>query len=252
VASAAGRVILSACLVLGIARFVAADTGYDLRREIAWARRTWASDLEGVRFGTPAKKLLAWVPAGGSVEVWAFSPSHNCDHLELRQISGELVGESIVDSGNRQGREFRAWKVFAFGDLFSEGAESLRIEERDADGTWHPAGYTGTIGSENATYGALTYVDANVARFGGTHMALYAECVRPGCKKVSLMAVEADAYYDGGRHTPNPAVARLDALQSQVTVWQPSEESRADTPSLHRTLAGCMRTHYPKGDGARR
>lgn len=233
--------------MLGIAHSVAADTGYDLQREIAWARRTWASDLEGVRFGTPTKKLLAWVPTGGSVEVWAFSPSHDCDHLELRLISGELVGESIVDSGNSQGREFRAWKVFAFGDLFAEGAESLRVEERDADGTWHPAGYTGTIGRENATYGVLTYVDANVARFGGTHMALYAECVRPGCKKVSVMAVEADAYYDGARNTPNPAVTRLDALQSHVTVWQPSGDSRADTPSLHRTLAGCMRTHYPNG-----
>jgi len=242
-------VIVSACFVLDVARFVAADTGYNLQREIAWARRTWPSDLEGVRFGTPAKKLLAWVPAGGSVEVWAFSPSHSCDHLELRRISDELVGESIVDRGNRYGREFRAWKVFAFGDLFAEGGESLRGEERDPDGTWHTTGYTGTIGRENKTYGVLTYVDTNVARFGGTNLALYAQCEGSGCKKISVMAMEADAYNTDPRSPDNPAVTRLDALQSHVTVWQPSGDSRADTPSLHRTLAGCMRTHYPKADG---
>jgi len=39
-------------------------------------------------------------------------------------------------------------------------------------------------------------------------------------------------------------------LQSHVTVWQPSGESLADTPSLHRTRADCIRTHYPNG-GAR-
>jgi len=254
------RLILSACFVLGLARFVAADTGYDLAREIAWARRTWARDLEGVRFGTPRKKLLAWVPAGGSIEVWAFSPWHECARIELRRISGEpaaaygdqfLVGESIVDSGNSHGQDYRAWKAFAFGDLFSEGGESLRGEERGADGMWHAAGYTGTIGLEDKTYGVLTYVDTNVARFGGTQLALYAECAGPGCKKISVLAMEADAYNTDPRSPDNPAVERLDALQSHVTVWEPSGESRADTPSLHRTLAGCMRTHYPKADGER-
>jgi len=246
--------ILSTCLVLGVARLVAAEPGYDVKREIAWARRTWASDLKGVRFGTPTEKLLAWVPAGGSIEAWAFSPSHNCDRVELQRSSGELVGESIVDKGVRQGREFRAWKVFSFGDLFSEGAEALRLEVRDADGTWQPDGQTGTIGRENATYGALSYVDATVARFGGTPLALYAECARPNdCKKISVTPVEANAFYEspgldrGYRRRPNPAVARLDELQSHTTIWQPSGDPLDETPSLHRTLGHCLRTHYPKG-----
>jgi hypothetical protein len=262
-----GRLILCACLVAGLAGVVAADTGYDLKGEIAWARRTWHSDLKGIRFGTPTKKLLAWVPAGGSIVAWAHSPSHHhCDRIELRRISGEpaavygdqlLVGESIVDQGFSQGREYRAWKAFSFGDVFEEGGESLRGEERDADGTWHPAGQTGTIGRENATYGVLTYVDANVARFGGTRLALYAACARRGCKKVTVFPEEMDVHFDGGfpAYPPvpsDPAVTRLDALQSHVTVWQPSGESPADTPSLHRTLAGCMRTHYPGADGGRR
>ena len=277
------QVLVSACIVLGIARVVAAD-GYDVERESASARSRWASDLKGVRFGTPVKKLLAWVPAGTSIDAWAFSPSHRCDHVDLRRISGTplatygdqlLVGESIVDSGVRQGREFRAWKAFAFGDLFSEGGEALRGEERGADGTWHPAGESGTIGEENATYGVLSYVDAIVARFGGTHLSLYAECVGPvewlecnsggerpcvGCKSLSVTAVEANAHYEGlgfnwghRRPTchdacpprpPNPAMERLYELQSHVTVWQPTGETLADTPSLHRTLADCMHTHY--------
>jgi hypothetical protein len=268
--------ILSACLILVGARFVAAEPRYDVQREIAWACHRWAIDLEGVRFGTPTKKLLAWVPAGGSIEAWAFSPSHECDRIELRRDGDELVGESIVYKGVSQGRELRAWKVFAFGDVFAEGAEALRSETRDADGTWQPAGQTGTIGRENTTFGALSYVDAAVARFGGTHLVLYAECAGPiewltcrsggerpciACQKISVTPVEANAYYDGlgfalGRRQPsckercpqrppNPAVARVDELQSHVTIWQPSGEPLNETPSLHRTLAHCMRTHYP-------
>jgi len=167
--------ILSTCLVLSIARFVAADTGYNLRREIAWARLKWSSDLEGVRFGSPTKTLLAWVPAEASIDAWAFSPSHECDRIELRRISGTpaefyghdlLVGRSIVENDVRAGREVRAWRSFAFGDLFSEGGEALSLEEHDADGKWQPAGETGTIGRELATYGVLSYADATVARFG--------------------------------------------------------------------------------------
>lgn len=245
---------LSACLVVGVARAVAADPGYDVKREIAWARHTWASDLQGVRFGTPTKKLLAWVPAGGSIEAWAFSPSHECDRIELRREGDELVGESIVYKGVSQGRESRAWKAFAFGDVFAEGGESLRGEVRDADGTWQPAGQTGTIGREDDTYGALSYVDATVARFGGTPLALYAECAGPvGCKKIAMTTIETNVHYEGlgsdraHREPPNAIVARIDELQSHVTIWQPSGEPLAETPSLHRTLAHCMRTHYPKG-----
>src|SRR6185436_19107936 len=110
-------------------------------------------------------------------------------------------------------------------------------------------GQTGTIGRENATYGALSYVDATVARFGGTPLVLYAECARPNdCKKISVTPVEANAFYDSlGRQPSNPAVARIDELQSHTTIWQPSGEPLDETPSLHRTLAHCMRTHYPKG-----
>ena len=72
--------------------------------------------------------------------------------------------------------------------------------------------------------------------------------------------VEAGAYYsDGGLFSPdrpatchercppesNPALTRLNTLKSRIEIWQPSGESRAETPSLHRTLASCMRTHHP-------
>jgi hypothetical protein len=266
---------------------VAADTGYDLKREIAWARLRWPGDLDGVRFGVRTEKLMAWVPPGASIDAWAYSPSHDCDRVKLHRISGApaaiyghdlLVGESIVYTGVDHGREVRAWKSFSFGELFSEAGEALSGEVQDANGTWHPNGQTGTIGRPDATYGVLSYVDANVARFGATRLALHAECTGPvewlkcasggerpcvGCKKIAVVAVETDAYYSGmgfqwGRRrptcneacpsrSPNPAVARLDELQSHVTVWQPSEEPLAETPSLYRTLADCMRTHYPNG-----
>ena len=110
---------------------------------------------------------------------------------------------------------------------------------RDADGTWQPAGQTGTIGREDDTYGALSYVDATVARFGGTPLALYAECAGPvGCKKIAMTTIETNVHYEGlgsdraHREPPNAIVARIDELQSHVTIWQPSGEPLAETPSL--------------------
>jgi hypothetical protein len=199
-----------------------------------------------------------------------------------------LVGQSMVEKDVRgieddvrRGREAMAWRSFAFGDLFSDGGEALSLEERDANGKWQPAGQTGTVGRELATYGVLSYADATVARFGGTHLWLHTECAGPvewlkcksgggrpcvGCRTISVVPVAVNENYGGmglmwGRRRPtcqdpcppsppNPAEARLEELQSHVTVWQPSGESLANTPSLHRTLASCMRTHYPNGSPA--
>jgi hypothetical protein len=43
----------------------------------------------------------------------------------------------------------------------------------------------------------LTYVDANVARFGGTRLVLYAACGRPGCKRDLGVPEEAESILDG-------------------------------------------------------
>jgi len=128
------RWILSACFVLGVARFVAADTRYDLEREIAWARHRWPADLDGVRFGARTEKLLAWVSPGASIDAWAYSPMHDCDLVKLHRISEApaaiyghdlLVGESVVYTGVDHGREVRAWKSFSFGERFSEAGEGV-------------------------------------------------------------------------------------------------------------------------------
>jgi hypothetical protein len=278
------RSILTVCLVLGITRPARPDAGYDLKREIAWARATWPRDLKTLRFESPTAKLVAWVPPGASIQVWAYSPAHDCAPVELRRVSdpgprtagGEpLEGKEIFEQSLRNGAPTRFYQVFWIGDQFTSNGDQLAWEQRDAQGAWQPTGSSGTS-SDSEPFGALSHVDATVARFGGTPMALYGRCVGPirwlacrsggerpciGCEKTEIDVVEArDHYSDGGLFSPdrpatchercppesNPALARLDVLQSRIQVWQPSGESRAETPSLHRTLASCMRTHHPK------
>jgi hypothetical protein len=271
---------------VGLARPARPEPRHGLKREIAWARSQWPSDLKGVRFKSPTEELLGWVPAESSIDVWAYSPEHDCARVELRRIARAaardrgadplFMGKAYFEEGTKNGRAYRICRLFSFGFLFSRADEPLFLEERDAQGAWQPAGETGTIGTENPTYGALSYVDAEVARFGGAPLVLHGECSGPvkwmtcdgggehpcvGCKKIELVVVEANDSYSGmgfnwgnrhptcneacPRNPPNPAVARLDELQLRAQIWQPSREPAAETPSLHRTLAGCMRTHYP-------
>jgi hypothetical protein len=277
------RSILTVCFVLGLTRSAHPDAGYDLKREIAWARATWPRALEKLRFESPIATLVAWVPPGGSIKVWAYSPAHDCAPVELRRVSnpgprtagGEpLEGMEVLEQEPRNGTDYRLYRVFWIGVLFTGNGDQLAWEERDAQGAWQLKGSSGTS-SESEPYGALSHVDATVARFGGTPMALYGRCAGPvrwlkcssggerpcvGCKQTEIDVVEAsDHYSDGGLFSPNrpatchercppesnPAFARLDALQSRIRIWQPSGEPRAETPSLHRTLASCMRTHHP-------
>lgn len=264
---------------------VGSDVGSDLGHEIAWARATWPRDLKNLRFGSPTEQLVAWVPPDAAIQVWAFSPTHDCRPIELRRRadprkSGEpLVGKEILETKLKNGTESRLYRIFWIGTQFTGDGDQLGWEERDAQGTWRATGSSGTS-SDSEPFGVLSHVDATVARFGGVPLALHGRCVGPirwlpcrdggerpcvGCKQTEVDVVEASASYsEGGLFSPdrpatchercpsdpNPALDRLQMLQSRVQVWQSSRATRAETPSLHRTLSDCMRTHHP-GDAAR-
>jgi hypothetical protein len=276
------RSILTVCLVLGITGPARPDAGYDLKREIAWARATWPRDLAQLRFESPIAKLVAWVPPGDSINVWAYSPAHKCAAIELRRVAnpgphraaGEpLEGKQILEQKVRKGTDYRLYQVFWIGALFTGNGDQLMWEERNAQGDWELTGSSGTS-SESEPFGALSYVDSTVARFGGTPVVLHGRCVGPirwlkcngggerpcvGCKQTEIDVETSDNYSEGGLFSPdrpatcherfppdsNPALARLDTLQSRLRIWQPSGSPGAETPSLHRTLASCMRTHHP-------
>jgi hypothetical protein len=165
--------------------------------------------------------------------------------------------------------------VFRIGFLFVGNGDELGTEELDRNGAWQPAGSSGT-GARSAPFGALSYVDTNVARFGGTAVVLHPECVGPvrwlkcssggerpcvGCKQTNVLLIDSNDYEhlsEGGIFSPHrpvtchercppdpaePALARLQELQEHAHIWRRSGKSLANTPSLHRTFESCVREH---------
>ncbi len=282
------RLILVACLSGGATTSpIHAKTGSDLEREVAWARAKWPRDLKGVQFQAPVNKLVEWLPPGTSSPAWVFSPTHQCVRIELMRAAtapataGEdedLEAKEILEERTIDGREVRSYRLFRVGFLFTGHGDELGSEERDRSGTWRPAGSGGT-GSRSVPLGALSYVDASVARFGGTAVVLHPECVGPvrwlrcdsggerpcvGCTQTDVLVVDAQDYEyfsEGGlspSHRPvtctepcpsnpvDPAFARLGELQEHAHIWRQSGKPLVHVPSLHRSLESCVRAHLSK------
>ena len=60
--------LLTVCL-LASTNQARRTNGYDVKREIAWARSVWPAALKDVQFQSPTTRLLDWVPRGGSIKV---------------------------------------------------------------------------------------------------------------------------------------------------------------------------------------
>lgn len=136
------RSILLVSLALATTQPARSEGSSDLEREIALARTTWPRDLEALRFASPTDKLVAWVPPDGAIQVWSFSPTHDCRPIELRRRTafrnnGEpLVGKEILETKLRNGKEYRLYRIFWIGTQFTGDGDQLGWEERDAQGAW--------------------------------------------------------------------------------------------------------------------
>jgi hypothetical protein len=139
----------------------------------------------------------------------------------------------------------------------------------------------GGIGEDDQVYGALSDADSETARFGGVAIGLIPSCEGPlywlkcrsggkkRCRRCEQVALSPDepAGWDPNNlesgevfsrdatcdkpcpdPTPSPTLTRVHRLDERApTIWRRSEEPPATVPSLHRTLAGCLRAHFPKG-----
>ena len=202
--------LLIACL-LAAANHEGRSGGYDVKREVAWARSVWPADLEHVQFQSPTTKLLDWAPPGGSVKVWLFSKNHSCTEMELHRVAlptPTSTGDTAVLTGKhfvvdaRPVRRREPTRLFSLGFLFAETADYCL--EDSASGT--PRG-CGGIGREGPTFGALSNVDRESASFDGEPISLNPECAGPiewlkcasggkrpcvACRKVALNPIEID------------------------------------------------------------
>lgn len=278
--------LLTTCLLVSTIQVGKAD-GYNVRREIAWARSVWPADLKNVQFQSPTTKLLDWAPPGASVKVWLFSKNHDCTEMELHRVALSTptsTGDTVVLIGKhfaanaQPGAASRTYTVVSLGFLFAETDDYC--QEDIASGT--PIG-CGGIGREGPTFGALSGIDPESASFDGEPISLDPECAGPvewlkcasggkrpcvACRKVALNPIEIDdsSYgdYRGGWITdahrrratcneacpdppPSPTLSRIEELERRTHVWRRRNQAVAEIPTAHRTLAGCMRTHFPNG-----
>ena len=257
------------------------EVSYDLESEIAWARSTWPQAFEGVHFYSPVAKLMAWVPSGRTIRVYAYSPNDNCRLVELARDSNadsnpraatNLTGKTGFRFGKHDGRRTRTFGTVLIGREFVNQRSCSWEEELGPDGRWHESMSSATP-DVGETYGVLSYADHRVALFGGKPLFINGTCKGPfdwipcadggerpcnRCEEIDVMLTEgarlfADIPNFGGRpvtcndrcpsYPDNPVSARLHALERHVSIWRPRGESVSKTPSLYKSLEDCLRDH---------
>jgi hypothetical protein len=275
--------LLIVCLLASTNRVGRAD-GYNVKREIGWARSMWPADLKDVQFQSPTAKMLDWARPGGSIKVWLFSQDHACTEVELHRVTlstptpaGDtevLIGKHFASSGT-PGATSRSYAVTSLGFLFAETDDHCQ-EDIASEA---PVG-CGGVGREGPTYGALSDVDQESAGFDGEQIGLDPQCAGPvqwlkcesggkrpcvGCRRVAISPIETSGSSYGDyrkdwipgadrrRATCNeacpaqsssPTLRRIEELERRTHMWRRRNLSLAEVPTLHRTLAGCMRTHF--------
>ena len=251
----------------------------NLNGEIAWARTTWTGELRGVHFKSPLASLLAWVPAGRAVQAYIWTEDHACQRVELfRDTDGDdeapptLRGKTNFSFSTDGGKARRSFNYITVGQLLNSEDCCYASELRGPDGRWHEDS-SGGIGLPDTTYGALSYADDHVARFGGEPIVINAICDGPiewlpcasggerpcnRCQNISITLTEGgplDGYgrdFGGRRITcrePCPryvesaTMARLNELLPRVAPWRPRRRPISRIPSLHRSRETCVRDH---------
>jgi hypothetical protein len=250
----------------------------DLDAEIAWARATWPDSFEGVHFHASVAKLRAWV-ARGPVPVYIFTDEFACraatlfpsaerlrDDAATRPMTLKIVGRSRAEGG-RTVRDIKYVTVDV--ELSSEDGDAT--EARDENGQWHLIASQGY--GLQTIYGALSSVDARVARWGGSRQIIRPFCGGPvewlacagggerpciRCEEVHVMIVAPTGLsgYSVGhgsrpvtchdacpKYPESPSIERLRALSARTSLWVADEQPRSAVPSLYKSREDCVRDH---------
>jgi hypothetical protein len=258
----------------------AAAPAPDQEKEIAWARARWPDELRGVHLHAPLRKLLAWLPRSGAMNVYLYTGDFACRRATLSRrppdedaeeapppaLVARVNGRPKMESGER----VREVTLIDVGVLLSEEG-GYTLEQQGSDGRWTDAG--GGSGYGPTVYGALSYVDDRVARWDGAAMELHAYCGGPvewlscpaggerpclRCETVDVVASELNAmtghgFSHGDRpvtchdacptYPETPDLERLLALGGRVQPWQPRNARVSQIPSLYKSRDDCLRDH---------
>lgn len=234
----------------------------DLAAEIAWARTTFPA-LRGLNFDAPVAKLLDWVPLGKSIEAYLYTSDHACMRIELgHDENNRLSGET-----RRRSENPARWPF-----------DSLEWLTADRSLVRHQQ-WEGELDGHGWTYGALSFVDARVARFGGEPLTVVALCDGPWdwipcagggdrpCDRCERLRIDTAAAGEGfrGRSSDygskrrftcrescprrprgamDDAQERLQMLLRHTVVWWPRSAPISKLPALYRFRADCLREHH--------
>jgi hypothetical protein len=283
-------VAVGACAALLTVGARAEAPAPDLEVEIAWARATWPDSFDGLHFHAPLAKLRAWV-AHGPVPVFVFNDEFACQAAtlfpyeawrhedvepgEVQRMTAKVVGRPRVDEG-RTVREVRYVTV----DFELSREDSSELEVKGQDGRWHYGGGSGY--GFTMTYGALSFVDEHVARWGGDAQLIRPYCSGPvewlacenggerpcvRCEQVTAMVVSPGSLYGHHvshgnrpvtchdacpRYPESPSLARLSALSGRVSLWSLQKAPLSAVPGLYKSREDCLREHFQGRSGPMR
>ncbi|MFO0548924.1 MAG: hypothetical protein U0271_11080 [Polyangiaceae bacterium] len=237
-------------------------------RELAWARSRWPAELRRVQIGSHLSALKDWLADVESIPIWLSSPIGECAPGTLTRIKDQDELVLVVYSNERteQGVRVRDYNDGTVSDELDLGGSGGR-QIQAADGTWQDRERWSQ--SDVGSWGHLSKVTHDLARFAGRWVDLRASCAGPTfhidcqssvgnqgddcstCSEVRVTVSERDmgmmrthvaAVPRIGCSCPtpeNPDLDRVAALFSSIDPWAVTDASDADAPTLYRTLAAC-------------
>jgi len=274
----------------------AAPAPPDVESEIRWARENHADDLKAVHFGSLASRLEEWAPEQGEIEAYLSTDLGTCKKILLsrpvppppepksssvRIIETEpdpesahrLVGKiELKETGKGKARR-RSYRLAYFGYSF-ERTEDGDIEVLEG-GHWVPApGPRGSTGDPPKYQGTLSYVDSEVAVYGGVPVLASTVCAGPmrdlpctaggtrrcdACERSRIEIVENDPTVrllgSSPTHGARPAVPgecrepcpkleppdakRVSALFARTLEWTVAERD-GPAPALYKSRKRCL------------
>jgi hypothetical protein len=233
---------------------------FDVAGELAWARKRWPRELGKVDVDAPVDALRRWLAPDAAMPVWVTTPAYRCKRGELRRgaADDESLSLTVFTQETATLREFETASVGSELMLGAAGGS----ERRGPGGLWQAGDAWGR--SEQASWGHLSQVTADVAQFAGVWGDIAASCAGAAtklpcanggvvtcsaCTDVAIAVTPRPMGMIQNRTVrplsigcprcptqTNPELERVTALLANVDPWR-IELPRSS--AIYRTLAGC-------------
>jgi hypothetical protein len=184
-------------------------------------------------------------------------------------LEGKLITGTRIEDGHR----VRDYMIMRIGAWLVLDSGFSGTESRGAEGRWRSDGYGGGT-AEPTVYGALSSIDGRVAHFDGQPLQLVDFCAGPvewltcpsggerpceRCEQIGVFLFDVGSKWGPlgrnygkrpvtchdacPRYPEDPAMARADRLAARVSLWRSDETPLAESATLYKSRAECLREH---------